>query len=271
LGRELLAPAKAQYGPNSSLYELLQQKDTAILTASDGGQKDDHGSFGWVIGTKDEVIWDCEGVARGYTMQSYRAEGYGRMSLLLFLAHYIKFYEIKLAAGLRLISYCDSFSLLKAEKAFREKDVDSSSSYLKPDHDVIMTLSEVRKGLPFELISQHVESHQDKERDYDDLTRPEQLNVLADRCATAALDQLCAGERPQRFTHFLRVGAIFVIATVGISPVVKYAHSETHSLSKSFETICNAATNGQTRPTTQSIGLPMVQPVQHSLTAPEHS
>jgi hypothetical protein len=46
------------------------------------------------------------------------------------------------------------------------------------DHDVIMTLSEVREGLPFQLISKHVKSHQDKERAFADLTRPEQLNVL---------------------------------------------------------------------------------------------
>jgi hypothetical protein len=91
--------------------------------------------------------------------------------------------NIKPAAGLRVISYCDSSSLLKAEKAFHNKDVDSSSWYLKPDHDVIMTLSEVRKGLPFKLISRHVKSHQDDERDFEDLTRPEQLNALAERAS----------------------------------------------------------------------------------------
>jgi hypothetical protein len=62
-----------------------------------------------------------------------------------------------------------------------------------------MTLSEVRKGLPFKLISQHVESHQDKERHFDDLTRPEQLNVLAALCATAALDKLRAAGRTTAF------------------------------------------------------------------------
>jgi hypothetical protein len=120
-------------------------------------------------------------------MQSYRA---GRMSLLLFLAHYIPFYNMKPAAGLRVIYHCDSCSLLKAEKAFHKKDVDSSGWYLKPDHDVIMTLSEGKTELPLILISRHVKGHQDDERHFDDLTRPEQLNVLADRCATAALDKL---------------------------------------------------------------------------------
>jgi hypothetical protein len=55
-----------------------------------------------------------------------------------------------------------------------------------------MTLSELRKGLPFKLIARHVKSHQDVERDFVDLTRPEQLNVLADHRATAALDKLRA-------------------------------------------------------------------------------
>ena len=58
-----------------------------------------------------------------------------------------------------------------------------------------MTLSEVREGLPFKLISQHVKSHQDDERDFDDLTRPEQLNILADHRAMAALDELRAAGR----------------------------------------------------------------------------
>jgi hypothetical protein len=160
--QDLLAQATEVYCLDSSLYELLQQRNVNILVARDGGKKDDFGSFGWVIGTKDEVIWDCEGTARGYPMQSYRAEGYGRMSLLLFLKHYIRCYNIKPADELRVTSYCDNSSLLKAEEAFHTRDVDSSSWYLKTDHDVIMTLSEVQEGLPFQLISQHVKSHQDE-------------------------------------------------------------------------------------------------------------
>jgi hypothetical protein len=50
-------------------------------------------------------------------MQSYQAEVYGRMSLLLFLTHYIRFYDIHPAADLRVNSYCDNSNLLEAEKA----------------------------------------------------------------------------------------------------------------------------------------------------------
>jgi hypothetical protein len=49
------------------------------------------------------------------------------MSLLLFLTHYIRFYNIQPAADPRVTFYCDNSSLNKAEKAFHTKDVDSSS------------------------------------------------------------------------------------------------------------------------------------------------
>jgi hypothetical protein len=75
--------------PDTSLCELLKQKNDNILAASDGDHKDDYGSFDWVIGTEQEIIFQCEGIARGYPMDSYRAKGYGRMFLLLFLTHYI--------------------------------------------------------------------------------------------------------------------------------------------------------------------------------------
>jgi hypothetical protein len=82
---------------------------------------------------------------------------------------------------------------------FHTRDVDSSSWYLKPYHDVTMTLGEVREGLPLQLIYRHVKSHQDDKCDFDDLTRPAQLNVLADHRATAALDELHAARKTPEF------------------------------------------------------------------------
>jgi hypothetical protein len=103
------------------------------------------------------------------------------------------------ADDLRVTSYCDNSSLLKAEGTLGTW---IRRWYLKPDHDVIMTLSEVREGLPFQLISKHVKN-QDKERAAD-LTRPEQLNVLADHGATAALDDLRAADEIKEFLPYLR-------------------------------------------------------------------
>jgi hypothetical protein len=155
------------------------------------------------------------------------------MSLLLFLTHYIRYYNIKrrITCGSRP---CDNSSLLKAEEDFHTRDVDSSSWYLKPDHDVIMTLSEIREGLPFQLISRHVKSHQDDERDYADLTRPEQLNVEADHRATAALDALRAAKQTTEF-YPLPPAEPISATPPDISPVAKYARSEPNFLSTNFE------------------------------------
>jgi hypothetical protein len=91
--RDPIAHATDNFFPDSFLYQLLQQRNVEILVASDSGHKDDYGSFGWIIVTQDEVIWDCQGIERGFPIQSCRAEGYCRMSLLLFLTHYICYYE----------------------------------------------------------------------------------------------------------------------------------------------------------------------------------
>jgi hypothetical protein len=106
--QDLIAHTTEGFLPDSSLYELLHKRNVNILVASDGGHVDVYGSFGWVIGTQAEIIWDCQGTARGYPMQSYRAEGYGRMSVLLFLTHYIHYHGIQPAEDLRVTSYCDN-------------------------------------------------------------------------------------------------------------------------------------------------------------------
>jgi hypothetical protein len=187
------------------------------------------------------------------------------MSLLLFLKHYIRYYNIKPADDLRVTSYCDNSSLLKAEEAFHTRDVDSSSLYLKLDHDVIMTFSEVRKGLPFQLISRHVKSHQDEERAFADLTRPEQFIVLADHRATAALDKLRAAGKPTEFYPLPACRGYLRDATGYITsreiPTLRTEIPE-------FELrayLQNVAT-GQTRPMIPSAGLLTDQPVPDSLT-----
>jgi hypothetical protein len=60
----------------------------------------------------------------------------------------------------------------------RYGDIDSSSSYTNPDHDVIITLSALRTKLPFRLASLHVRAHQDGHCESSRLPPPAQLNLL---------------------------------------------------------------------------------------------
>jgi hypothetical protein len=50
-------------------------------------------------------------------LRSYRAEGYGRISLLLLLTHYMLYLDIKISEETCITSYyCDNQSLLKNEE-----------------------------------------------------------------------------------------------------------------------------------------------------------
>jgi hypothetical protein len=56
---------------------------------------------------EDEVPLKCQGITRGYPMQSYRAEGYGRISPLLFLTRYL---DIQPPGELCLTTFPGNFS-----------------------------------------------------------------------------------------------------------------------------------------------------------------
>jgi hypothetical protein len=67
----------------------------------------------------------------------------GRLSLLL---------EIQTSDDLRITSHCDNYSLLKDEKAFHTRDIDSSSWFTNPDHDVIMILIALKINVASEVL-----------------------------------------------------------------------------------------------------------------------
>jgi hypothetical protein len=101
-----------------SLCELLQQENVNILAASDGGHKDDYGSFGWVI-RRTEIIWDCR-VLREATQCSLTVrKDTAACPLLLFLTHYIRYYGIKpqMTCVSRLTATTKAF---KNEEAFHQ-------------------------------------------------------------------------------------------------------------------------------------------------------
>jgi hypothetical protein len=62
----------------------------------DGGHipDTDHGLYGWVFARDDGTVWEGWGTARGHPVQSFRAEGYGRMAGACFIDHFIRFFRI---------------------------------------------------------------------------------------------------------------------------------------------------------------------------------
>jgi len=174
--------------------DLIDQEGTKILGVSDGGHKDDYGSFGWAIATDMEPktnLVQNNGLARGQPMSSHRAEAYGRISILLFLGRYAEYRGKPYSTSLQAITYCDNSGVLTTEKRLK-RGVESPYRQLNPDHDALVTIAELSAKLPENFRTKHVHGHQDNALEYEELSPPAQLNVDADELATIALQSALA-------------------------------------------------------------------------------
>ncbi len=61
-----------------------------LFFCSDGGSKDHAGSFGWVIATATTI-----GIAAGWFANSFRSEGVGQLSLLVFNEAHITYHGLQ--------------------------------------------------------------------------------------------------------------------------------------------------------------------------------
>jgi hypothetical protein len=93
-------------------------------------------------------------------MQSYRAEGYGRLSLLSFLTHYPLYLEIQ---------HLTTYALLPAATTFTLGIL----AHQVGTRDVTMPLGALKTKLPLRLASLHVCAQQEKYCEFELLPRPE--------------------------------------------------------------------------------------------------
>lgn len=59
--------------------------ESEVYMASDGGCQGDYASYGWVMSDGETILARNTGAARGWPMQSHRAEAYGLLSVVRFL------------------------------------------------------------------------------------------------------------------------------------------------------------------------------------------
>jgi hypothetical protein len=89
-----------------------------ILLVSDGGAKDEYGSYGWVLGLSDGTrLVHGFGTVYGHNPNSYRAEGYEAKAGALFLWHLFQYCKCPIsdaaeeAGGFQFL--CNNEGLLK--------------------------------------------------------------------------------------------------------------------------------------------------------------
>ncbi|KAG7357289.1 hypothetical protein IV203_001977 [Nitzschia inconspicua] len=111
--------------------------------------KNNQGSFGWSMNLKNgTTIIEGSGPSYGSPMGSYRAEAYGKCSILQFLFLLREYYDLTLA----------------------------------PSWDVLQAVVRLAKILP-QITFYHIKGHQDRQVALDTLSWPTKLNVQADKLA----------------------------------------------------------------------------------------
>jgi hypothetical protein len=147
------------------LHQLLSKETpTNFEIASDGGAREDLGSFEWNIALAQTTLGKCKGPTFGLLPGSFRAESYGMLSALLFLDTYFKHYDTKLNATTILKFYCDSSLLLKRVARAQNQSWLNPTTCLASDFDLESGIMELIKALPITIKFIHVvKSHQDKD------------------------------------------------------------------------------------------------------------
>jgi hypothetical protein len=95
------------------LKKLLESGETLKLyLVSDGGAKEDLGSFGWELAIGRQILWHCKGPTFGLDPGSFRPESYGMLSAMIFLEFYIQYFQVHIADTIERLFYCDNQGLL---------------------------------------------------------------------------------------------------------------------------------------------------------------
>jgi hypothetical protein len=192
--KELLAGV-FQSSHHDPLGQHLLSGDKLFM-CSDGGAKDHAGSFGWVIATATTVLWECVGTATGWFANSFRSEGVGQLSMMVFTEVYVAYHGLdelptptfppestpwKRTATNNEGLITRILTGLSTKTAF-------AGTALSAKCNAANKIIETERRLPFRLKWEHVKGHQDDKKKWCELTWMETLNVRADLHATYGLD-----------------------------------------------------------------------------------
>ena len=171
------------------LQQLLESGEKLQLyLVSDGGAKDDLGSYGWELAIGREILWTCMGPTFGLEPGSYRAESYGMLSLMLFLDHYFRFFHVQVSENVDHLFYCDNQGLIKRIEFAMHRSWDNPNHCLSSEYDLESGIVDILHRLPVTFSFNHVKGHQDEDTPVEDLPWEAQMNCHADTYATDYLD-----------------------------------------------------------------------------------
>ena len=174
--------------PQQQLFQILQEED--VLIASDGSQKGTKASFGWVLSTLEgNRIVTCNGPSYGAKPNSYRAEGYGLLSVSRFLHQIRTHFRIPIK---QCSVVCDNRSMVKKTSKIPEflEDLFPNQT-VAAEWDLLMEIwTTNHQHAPDKRPTfSHIKGHQDKHKPYAALSLRAQLNCDADELAEQFIQQ----------------------------------------------------------------------------------
>jgi hypothetical protein len=169
--------------------ELLKNDVADIIFCSDGGAKDNNGTFGLVASVRGKhILRNKNRIPKVHCdANSYRSEAFGMLGALC--TYYVtKIYaenqRMEIPTQIKIV--CDNAALVRTVKKYRTMSR-PTKYYYSPDNDVITEILNYLQILTKENCKigiQHVKGHQDKAQGT--CTEEELLNIQADILATEA-------------------------------------------------------------------------------------
>jgi hypothetical protein len=160
-----------------------------IRLASDGGAIPGRASFGWILQVGDVQIAKGKGPAFGDDPRSFRAEGYGMASGLLYLRLIQQTFEFVRTAEAHNTIICDNEGLLTRIQEASTWGHITPNVTLRAEWDIESVILQVYHELSIPFSFLHVYSHQDDAATVDSLPLAVRLNIEADKLATVFMQE----------------------------------------------------------------------------------
>ena len=166
---------------------LSLQITTDFLIASDGSNKDNKGSFGWILAAPDGTyLAEGSSVVYGATTTSFRCEAYGILSALRFILRHRQHFNQPIPTS-SITWWCDSQSLLQRLHPLR---IPNPNRTKLADHDIETAIRTTIPLVTTNLQPHHIRSHQYDNDPIASIPLPYRLNRLSDRLATQQLHRI---------------------------------------------------------------------------------
>ena len=161
--------------PPGTRFRLLGASDGSVMKFS---------TFGWVCSLVDseEEIASCAGPVFGAKNSSFRAEGYGMLSLARFL--YRLFLYCDRLDVIHTLFGCDNKGLLQRILSLTNQTFANPSTTMAPDWDIVQAIVNTFRLLPIPPEITHVKGHQDDVTPLENLPFLARCNCAADKLAT---------------------------------------------------------------------------------------